>query len=184
MKNIIAGIAGAMIVFIWGGISWMILPWHNWGSKSFQEEGQAVTLAIKKEALESGIYILPNIKPDMHENKEKEKAWMEKAHQGPFAFMSIKTEGTRGSMGQGLLIQFLIELMVAFIGVWLINKCTYPHHWQKALFVSYAVAAGAFVMNFSDWNWWGFPLTVALVNTIDAAIAWFLGGFIMAKILK
>ncbi|MFI4937828.1 MAG: hypothetical protein ACHQJ6_04880 [Candidatus Berkiellales bacterium] len=179
-----APLAGAIVAFIWASISWMVLPWHNLDMKSFKDDGVAITQAIQHEATESGIYTIPNMTKDLHENKEKSKEWAEKAQKGPFAYLAVDLKGTKWDMRMGLMVQFIILLIVAFVGSWIINKSSMQGVFKNAIFLSFAVTAGAFLVHASNWNWWGFPVMTTVVNFVDPAIAWFLAGLVMAKIIK
>lgn len=177
-----ATFVAAIIVFMWGTVSWMMLPWHNWEMKSFQHEGQMVTAAIKVEALESGIYMLPNYV--FTQDKNQQAAWAEKAKQGPFAYLSVKVEGQKASMTCALLIQFLTQWVVSIFAIGLLKQTAISGVVKKALFVSLTVTLGAFLVHFSNWNWWAFPSLTTLVNIADVMIGWLLAGVAIAKIVR
>lgn len=183
-KYLSAALLGAIIVMIWGFISWVVLPWHSWGTKSFTQEGQAVTQAIKSEALEPGVYFLPNMPKDLHKNPESEKQWQEKAKEGPFAFISVKPRGTIWDMKVMLFVQFVIQFIAALIVAWLLSLTYITSTIKNALYVALAVSAGAFIANLSNWNWWGFPLEMSIVNFIDVFLGWFIAGLVMSLIIK
>lgn len=185
MKNcILATFVGAIIVFIWTSVSWMVLPWHNWDMKSFKDDGKHITEALKKEASESGIYVIPNLKQEDHQDSKGQEAWMEKAHQGPFAYMSVRTQGTHWDMNVSLAVQFLMQLFVASLVVSIISKMPTLTVLGKAFTISLIVTTGTLISNISCWNWWGFPVTTTLVNIADVAIGWFLAGIFIALIKR
>ena len=57
-KTLLAGVLGGMLVFAWGAVSWMVLPWHAQTLHPFQLEG-AVQQSFDAHAPASGISLLP-----------------------------------------------------------------------------------------------------------------------------
>ena len=51
-------LVGGAILWVWGAVSWMLLPWHHATFRAFADEG-AVERTILVAAPESGVYGLP-----------------------------------------------------------------------------------------------------------------------------
>lgn len=184
MRKIIAALVGAVVVFIWTGVSWMVFPWHNWDVKAFKDEGKVVAEALQSQSNGYGLYMIPYCDPANSKDPEKQKAWEQKAKQGPFAYMSVKPDGIKWDMKMALGVQFLISLGVALMAAILLGYCKATSLIGRAWFVTFAVTAGAVLTQLSNWNWWAFPTTATLVNIADVVIAWYLAGLFMAKIVK
>jgi hypothetical protein len=43
---------------------------------------------------------------------------------------------------------------------------------------------GAILSHVPNWNWWGVPVILTLVNIVDIAVTWFFAGFVMDRFLK
>ncbi len=183
-KKLLGALVGAVIAFAWGYVSWQVLPWHEWSMKSFEQGGAAVTDAIKKEALTSGLYSLPNFDKDARTDKAKHEAWMKQAHEGPAAFVAVRLEGMRFDLIGTLVGQFITQFLVAFLGVWLLTKTIIVPVVQKAVFISVVVASGVFLFNMGGWIWCGIPSVSVLIAVVDALVAWFLAGLGMGVIMK
>jgi hypothetical protein len=92
---------GGLTVFIWGFISWAILPWHEKTFNQFKDE-KKVYEALKDNAPVSGIYILPNMyasskgmsSSDMRKVMESRQQMMVN---GPVMFASVCREGLDGN---------------------------------------------------------------------------------------
>ena len=55
MSNCVkGGILGAVILFVWGFLSWMVLPWHADSMHTFKDE-TAIAQSIQANASKSGI---------------------------------------------------------------------------------------------------------------------------------
>ncbi len=60
-KGLIRGtLFGAIVVFIWMMVSWMVLPWHCSVFNGFKDNA-SVRSAIVENTEGSGIYLLPNM---------------------------------------------------------------------------------------------------------------------------
>ena len=183
-KYILSALAGAVVAFVWSAFSHMALPWHNWDMKSFQSGGSMVAQTLKREALEPGLYFVPNIDPDMHRDETKRNAWHAQAAAGPFAYMSVRPQGDPMQMGCAMFYQFLTQLLVASLGVLLLRNCCLIRLVPRAGMVCLMVLAGALSAHLPYLIWWKFPVITTLVNIVDTAATWFLAGLAMAKTLK
>lgn len=181
MSSLKAISLSVIIAFIWSTISWMVLPWHSWDIKSFGQNGQLVTEAIRQESIEAGLYIVPNMDMKNHGSAEAQAQWMNGAKSGPFAYMNIRPQGLSFSMGTDMLVQFLTQLIVSLIAYFLLVQTGPRGFLTSGLYVSLMVTSGAIMAHVPYWNWWGFPMLTTFVNIIDTAIGWFLCGMAMAK---
>src|SRR5437867_7468408 len=69
----LGGLIGGMVLFAWGVVSWMLLPWHLATLEKFKDEAK-VAQALTANATKSGVYLLPNVhkhEPGMPEAKGK-----------------------------------------------------------------------------------------------------------------
>jgi hypothetical protein len=184
MKKILISILVAAIVAqIWGMFSWMVLPWHNLDMKQFKN-GDAVANVIKSEQVESGIYMVPNWDLKIHEDNNLMQQWNQKASQGPFVFMNVRSNGITPGMGPMMMIGFLLNLLMAGILFWLLSKTTISGLVNKAVFISIAGGVGGLYPIISNWNWWHFPAMYTVSAFIDLFLTWFLAGLAMAYIMQ
>ena len=59
-KQLVLGsVLGAIVLFVWSAIAWMLIPWPGEPLRTFTNE-DAVAQAIKANAPRSGNYLLPN----------------------------------------------------------------------------------------------------------------------------
>jgi hypothetical protein len=183
MRQIIAGIVGAIIVFVWTGLSWMVFPWHNWDIKAFKDEGKVISETLKSQSSGHGIYMIPYCDPKDAKDEQKKKEWQEKAKQGPFAYMIVKPDGIKWDMKTALGVQFGITLLVSIMAAFLLGLSRTTSLLGRAWYLTFVVTTGAVLTQLSNWNWWGVPTTATLVNIADVIIAWYFAGLIMAKIV-
>src|SRR5690348_5584587 len=102
LKSVVKGaVAGAIVVFLWGFVSWMVLPWHEKTFSAFQNE-EFVGWTLKENAPTKGIYIAPycaHQKPQTEQEKAASLDQYKKARErGPVVFASISPKGETRTM--------------------------------------------------------------------------------------
>src|SRR2546430_2000750 len=83
-RILLAGFLGAIVLMIWGFLSWAVLPWSGQSMLMLQNE-DAVLSALKAGNAESGMYVIPGMKD--HNDEAAKKAHMEKMKAGPIAMI-------------------------------------------------------------------------------------------------
>lgn len=180
-KLLLTALAGAIVAFTWGMISWMALPWHHDNFNALTDE-VAVGQSLKANAPKEGIYFLPYMAPEDHGNAEKEMKWAEDAAAGPFGFLVIVPDGITHNMGPSMAIQFFTVFIVALLLSIIIGKMNVTCPRGRAVFTMLAALTGALLSHGAHWNWWSFPINYTLVSIAEIAIQWLLAGFVMAKV--
>ena len=184
-KVILGGVLGGLVVFIWGMISWMVLPWHRGNFEQFQN-GSAVQAVLVASAPKAGIYLLPG----MHEKGEsissdQEKALMKQAHEqmekGPFAFVAMRPNGV-GPMGMLMIRSLIIQIVGAFLLTWLLLMAKIESYLERIGFFSILAVTAGVICFLPEWNWWGFPARYTLVGIADLVIGWSLAGIVIARL--
>jgi hypothetical protein len=179
-----AAIIGGLVVFIWGMLSWMVLPWHQSSLKKFSNESEVADV-IRDNASTSGVYILPNtFSYGEHTSHKEMKCGMKMIEDGPYVFASVRSTGM-GKMSLGPFICSLItQIIGAYIVVWMLMQTKGLSFGQKVGFVTLFGFSIALLGMFPDWIWWGFSGCFVITNMLDVVIGWFLAGLCMVKYLK
>ena len=169
LKKTAAVIASAVILLVWGAVSWMVLPWHQMVANQFANESE-VAETIGANAPKPGIYYLPFSHED---HKAGETA----------AFVNALPKGYAPAMTKQLLIQFVGDLVSVLIVIYLLSQTAGLGYWGRVGFVALVGAAVGFISHFPYWNWFGFPTPYVAVIIIDSLIAWFLAGLMIARLV-
>ena len=169
MNKTAAAIICAVVLFAWGAVSWMILPWHQMVTNEFTDEAE-VAEVIKENAPKAGVYYLPFAHRDQ---KAGETA----------AFVNALPQGYDPGMIKQLVTQFIGDLISALIVICLLSQTAGLGYWGRVGFVALVGVAIGFVSHFPYWNWFGFPTPHVVVTVIDSLIAWFLAGLAIAKLV-
>jgi hypothetical protein len=209
---------GGIVVFLWGVVSWMILPWHQMTMHKFSDE-KSVAITIQDNAYTSGVYVLPNLfkhhkemRTGMHHHKD---AWkqeqdasqvMRKGHmdgesskdhmhmemmkqkemmrQGPFVYAFVKKEGMEPNSAAPFIAGVIIQIIAAYIITCLLMMSKAMSYMKQVGFVTIIGLFAGIVALLPDWVWMGMSLDFLIVNMLDLVIGWFLGGLVIAKVLK
>lgn len=156
-------LVGSLLLFIWSAISWMVLPWHNKGFKTFSNQGE-VLRSVATGAPESGVYLAAPPAPGE-----------------PFVHAIVQRHGPK-PLGQAMLLGFLGNLLAAFLATLLLLQLGPRSLVEKLLFLLTAAVLAWSGRYFADVAYWGLPLRNALVDLADMLIAWTLAGAALAWI--
>ena len=169
-NNLIAACLCALILFIWGFISWAVLPWHNTVANKFTDEA-VVSQVLKKNAPTAGIYYLPFAEKD---HRQGEAA----------AFVNVLPNGFDMNMGKLMSRALLGQFIAALLVILLLRNTSGLNYYQRVGFVSSVGLAIGFISHFPYWNWFGFSTEYVVVIILDSLIAWALAGLVMAKFVS
>jgi hypothetical protein len=202
----LGGLIGGLVLFAWGVVSWMLLPWHLATLEKFKDEAK-VAQALTANATTSGVYLLPNVhkhEPGLTEAKGKkaemkgkkaeakgkkaeakrkkaEAEGMKRMIQGLFMFAAVNLQGTSGS-GAALPVQLVTSIVSAILATWLLMNTTLPSYWQRVGFLVILALTAGVICHVPNWNWWGFSASYTAVAFADLLIGWALAGLVIAKV--
>jgi hypothetical protein len=187
MRIVIAAFAATLAVFLWGTISWLVLPLHDMQFKSFTNQsavsGAIVEGAASATASGTAMYRVPGTHRADGSEVSRE-GWEQAFNRGPFVLAMVRTGAAPWSIGQrmagSLLIQFIGTLTLA----WILKHCPKQTYWGR---VGVCAAAGFFagvVAWLPAWNWWDFPLGYCLVNGADLLIGGLAAGLVLARVIR
>jgi len=187
MKSLVLGtLLGGVVAFVWSSISWDVLPWHEQGIYSFQND-EEVSAVIASHSTRSGNYILPGRPPMEGMTPEQKKAaettQMARMQKGPVMFAAVRRGGF-GSFAKGLIAQFLTLSAGAFLLTWLVLQTGGLSYGKRVVFLAVVGLAAGVVSDLPNWNWWGFSGGYTAVMVADSTVTWLLAGLVIAKVAK
>jgi len=180
MKIVLAGIAGGVVMFMWGAFSHMVLPIGEIGFKSLPNE--AAVVGTVKSINESAIYMYPGM--DMQNATDAEQAaWAEKYKAGPRGLLIHHPTGAEpmgpAMLGTELLSNILACMAAAVVISWLI--CFF---WGRVAAAGWIGLASWLSIDVSYWNWYGFPTNYMIAQGVDQVVGWLLAGMAIALVIK
>lgn len=186
MRNALAfgGLLGGIVLFVWGAVSYMLLPWHSATLETFKDEA-AVAQILSANATGSGMYLLPNLHrydPSLTDAQRKaaDDEGMTRMMQGPFIFAAVSLHGTR-DMGAALLLTLLADILSAGLVTWLLLQTAGVGYWGRVGFVVMTVLAACTIAYLPYWIWWSFSTSFTAVEFADHLMGWALTGMVISR---
>lgn len=180
---ILATVLSSIVAFIFGMMSWMVLPFHNMTIDEIPNYSEFQQLIYDKIPA-TGSYHMPSVPMD-HEDLMGE---MTRLHEeGPIGILFIHKESTSpmspSVMVMGFVNNMLVALIISYImAVWCLTGS--PTYIQRVVFSALIGVAGAIQSWAAMWNWMYVEWDYALVMGLDIIIMWTLGGLVIAAFIK
>ncbi len=183
-RLLLAVVLGAIVLQVWGTVSYMALGWHMTPIKPVENEAE-VAAVLKKNAPEHSMFLMPH--PDkLPEGAEPHgPESMDNWNRGPIFFGVIRPGEFEFRMGAAIGKTFATNLASAFIIAILLAAAANGLNYLGR--VGFTMLAGLFAGIFSHVPyhiWWEFPVSFVVPNVIDAAVHWLLAGLVMAALIK
>jgi hypothetical protein len=180
-QNILATVLGAIVLFVWSAIAWMVIPWPGEPLRSFANEA-AVEAAITANATQPGNYILPNPhRPGL--TTEQSNTLADKMMRGPMMFAAIRL-GPMRPFPLLMVLQFLIQFVSALIATFLVTNTAALSYGQRVLFVTLCGVLIFVGGKLDEWVWWSFSSAYTLIELVAIVIGWILAGLVIAKFAR
>ncbi len=191
MKRIaIAGLAGAVVLFVWSSISWMVIPWHRM-DKLPGEEGIRQTLKLTQA--ERGVYWIPG--EDLSIDKsaltgaetDAMKEAMNQAHRdGPIAMVVYDPDGSSPLGIMTFITGFILDFLVASAAAVLLTMAApaLPGLHGRVIFVVLLGVYTAIGTHLMNWNWMNYPLKFSLEMAGDTLVASVLLGLTLGVLVR
>ena len=186
MKILLAGLLGAVAMFIWTSIAHMALPLGEAGISEIPND-QAVLAVMQSNICEkSGLYFFPGlgVGPNVtrQEKNEAMKQEVGKMASGPSGLL-IYNYARQFAVAKALTIEFATELVGAILVVFLLAQTTIASFAGRVGFVLVAGILAAIATNVSYWNWYGFPWLYTVSYMLTQIIGFLCIGIVAAFVL-
>ena len=177
LKRLLLGtVLGGVVVYAWGSISWMALPWHQATFQAFTNE-EVVSTVLQLAAPASGVYLLPK----MGASASEQQLAHERMKQGPVMLAAIRAHGADPNDPMFYVKGLGLELVGACLMTWLLLSLPGLSYGARVRTVTVVAFIAGVLIRLQDWHWWGFSARYTLVAILDLVIGWFLAGLIIAK---
>ena len=171
MKRIaLLSVAAGVVLFVWGFISWAVLPWHKMAANKFTNEA-AISQALKDNSPRQGVYYLPFSEKDHGPNQVG-------------AFVNVLPQGTEMNMNKMMGIALATQIISAFLVLSVLGMTRNLTYLGKLGFFALVGLTIGFVSHAPYWNWFGFPTPYIVVTILDILTGWVLAGLAVAKFVE
>jgi hypothetical protein len=177
MRVLVAGLLGAVAMFIWTAIAHVATPL---GQAGFQQiPGEAAVLNAMHTAIgeRGGLYFFPWLDMNAPDAMEKAAAAMKT---NPSGLLLYAPPGrASGEMTSQLAVEFLKQLTQALIAAWIASLIA-AGFGTRALVVALIGVSAAIATNVSYWNWYGFPIDYTMAQIFIEVVSGILAGVVIA----
>jgi len=185
---LLAGVLGGIVVYIWGAISWTLLPWHAASLRSLPNEA-AVAAALRQGAPATGTYTFPAVPDDDAYDRMTEaeqKAWMAEYAEAPQGLVVYFERGgdpmNPGPFISGLMLYVLSSILAAYLLALAVPSL--PTFGRRMSYVTMLGIFAALVSHIMQMNWSFQTLDYSLGQAADLVIGWTLAGGVIAWRVK
>jgi ABC-type transport system substrate-binding protein len=181
MRILIAGLLGAIAMFVWTAIAHMATPLAFTGFSKMQNEHAVLATLPSGIGKKPGLYFYPWVDPKDPHMEQTATALMKV---NPNGFIVYHPAGTNYDMMPLMMQEFAKELAQSLIAAFLLSLTMIAGYLGRVGFVTLIGAFGALGTDASYLIWYGFPcsytlaqMTIEIVGALAAGlvIAWWIG---------
>jgi hypothetical protein len=178
MRILIAGLLGAIAMFVWTSVAHVATPLATIGFKQIPNE--ASVLAPMQAAIgdHTGLYIYPWVDPKDRKMMDKSMALMKTNPSGIMIYQPASSRN--GGMGPMLTAEFVKELIQALIAAWIVSLVAVATYFGRVGVVTAIGVSGTLMTNASYHIWYGFPADYMLAQFITDIVGAFVAGLAIA----
>jgi hypothetical protein len=180
MRILIAGVAGAVAMFIWMFIAHTVTPIGMIGFQQIPDEASVVA-ALHSAISKDGLYIYPWVDPKA---KDMMKQYEEKAKTTGSGLVLYKAPPGSGMEMKQLVIEYVTELAMCLIAAFLLAQTMIALYAMRVGFVALVGGAAAISTNVPYWNWYGFPCDFTVAAIIMTLVGYLVAGLAIAFLIK
>ncbi len=190
MKRIlIAGVAGGIVLYVWGIVSWMFMPWHEMGQLPAET---TIAQTMRVADVPTGVYQLPGQdheamqKMSPEERKKAEADWKTAHEQGPLAFIVYDADGASVVPVMSFVRGLVLDILLAAVAAALLSMAA-PALGGLPSRILFLVLIGVYTSiatHLMNWNWMGYPLGFSLEMAGDTVIGALLLGVVLAIVVR
>jgi len=179
-KVLVSGVLAGIVLFFWGFVSHMLLPIGTAGFHVLSDD-TALLDSMAKVAPEPGIYFYPRLDPT---NQAGMEAWAGKAASGPSGLIIHRPRGGTGMTPRLLVNELVSNIACGLAAAFLLAHLRPMSFGRRVACVALLGALAWLAVDFSQWNWYGFPAAYTLGAFFDQTVGFALMGFVLARAFR
>jgi hypothetical protein len=182
VRLVLAAVLGGLLMFVWGAVAHMVLPFEREAMKPIPNEA-AVLSTLGSNLSAPGMYYFPWTDMSGKATPEQQKAWQAQIASGPSGLLIYKPNSAEAMSPRQLLSEFLSNVLAAFFGALLLIQL--PGGFGRRALSMAAIGIAAWLsISVSQWTWFNFPTSFLIGDLADQFGGWLLAGIGMAVMLK
>ncbi|KAA0213700.1 MAG: hypothetical protein DYG94_09435 [Leptolyngbya sp. PLA3] len=189
MRAILAALAGALTLFLWGAAFWIGLSDFFGGLRKLEPaQEQAIVDTLNAQNLPTGVYYFPGMPTHgrdlpADEAERLNDEWEARHRAGPLGTITYVPEGKEVMEPVLFARGFAIDLIASILVCILVIAAT-PGGFLKRWGIAVLFGAAASVcIHLVDWNWMYTPTDYTLMACVDTTLGWAIAGIPIAALL-
>ena len=179
-RILIAAIFGAVIMFIWGGFSHMVL-FIGIGFKPLPNEDKVIE-TLQSSIPEQGLYLFPGKDFRKKYTEEEEAVFLKKFQFGPVGMLLYRPVGGNPLSPKKLITQFMSNFLSSLTAAF-IASLLFAGYWKRVFAITMLGGLACISVGMIYWNWYEFPTSFFIAQCIDLLVCFFLAGLLIAKVI-
>jgi len=177
-RIVIAGLLGGIAMFVWASVAHIFTGLGGVGIQEIPNE--KVVLSAMQGALgqNQGLYMFPA------PGREGMAGYQARLDANPSGILIYHPPGMKAMEPKQLVIEFLTEVIEAFLAVFLLARTRITGFGAGMGFMVLLGILAALCTNVSYWNWYGFPTSYSAVYMLMQAVNFVVVGLVAVPILK
>ncbi|HXU98964.1 MAG TPA: hypothetical protein VG166_00520 [Caulobacteraceae bacterium] len=178
MRTIVAGVLGAIAMYLWATIAHVATPLATIGLKAVPNEPAVMAAMARNLGDKPGLYFIPF----MVGTDQKAMAAQEtKLKTAPAALVAYRPPGTGGMSGNQLITEFVLELVESLLTAAVLAAAA-GFSARLGMAAAIGLIAGM-ATNLSYWNWYGFSLDYSLANAFTEFMKFVVAGAVISLVM-
>ncbi len=187
-RVVLAGVLGAIAMFIWSFVAHMVLPLGYTGFREIPNEAAVLSAMQTSMGRTPGLYLFPGLgagpNPTPAQRNAAMKDYEPKLAANPSGLLVYHPPGAKGITGGKLGLEFLTEFVEALLAVILLAQTRIGSYAGKVGFITLVGIVAAVTSNIPYWNWYGFPGNYTTAYMSTQVIAYLVAGLVAAAVVK
>lgn len=182
VRIVLAAILGGFLMFVWGAVAHMVLPFQREALKPIPNEAAALS-ALGGNLTEPGMYFFPWIDMGGKPTAEQEHAWAQQLASGPSGLLIYRPSGGEAMSPRQLVSEFVSNVLAALFGALILVQLSGGVGRRVLSMAAIGIAAWLSI-SVSQWTWYGFSTPFLIGDLVDQFGGWLLAGIGMATIIR
>lgn len=187
-RVLLAGVLGAIAMFIWSFVAHMVLPLGYTGVREIPNETTVLGAMQASLGQASGLYLFPGLgagpNPTSTQRNAAMKNYEPKLAANPSGLLIYHPPGAKGITGGKLGLEFLTEFVEALLAVILLAQTRISSYAGKVGFITLVGIVAAVTSNIPYWNWYGFPGNYTAAYMTMQIVGYLAAGLLAAAVVK
>ena len=181
MRILLAGLAGAVAMFVWTSIAHMATPLGAIGFNQMPNEQAVLHTMNDSIGTKGGLYFFPWTDPGDSKSMEKYAAMVKVNPSGMLLYRG-PGQDMGADMTPMLIKEFLKQFVQALIAAWIVSMIAASFISRTGIVTAIGVST-AIATNVSYWNWYGFPFDYTMAQLIIEIVSALVAGLAISAVL-